>query len=458
MKRFLRSIGSVIVFFLKMLLYFILFIIFFYTFSREHWPLMRVNRTTGVTILTFVFVGILLLIVYGDYDIGKRKSKPIIYSLSLATALTDVVTWVMLCIMNTNPNYNKHFVLEYPDILLFVMVMQVVVIIIFAYLGNFIYFKIYDPEKCCLITSNRDNAGNLFRAIQKFKKQYNIVFVDEYTDSRLYKHIDRVDTVFLHEVPVAKREEIVEYCYKNFKNIYYTPEIADIVQINAKHTILDDVSLVAAPVKELTLEQRFIKRITDIVVSLVAIIISSPIWLICAIAIKTCDKGPVFYRQNRVTKNGKVFTVLKFRTMRVNDDKHSVTADDDRITPVGRILRKYRIDEFPQFINILAGDMSVVGPRPEMIENVYNYTTELPEFEYRLRVKAGLTGYAQVEGKYSTSPKDKLMMDLMYIENYSYLKDIKLILMTVIVLLKKDSTEAFDDHKEIDWKKYKKKR
>ncbi len=457
MKRFFASIGSSIVFFLKMLLYFLLFFIFFYSFVESgHWYLANISRTAGVTMLTFVFVGILLLIVYGDYDIGKRKSKPIIYSISLAAVITDVITWIMLCIMNTNINNNPKFTLEDPDTLIFVMVLQIVVIIIFAYFGNYVYFKIYDPEKCCLITSNRENAGNLFRAINKFKKQYNIVFVDEYTDNRVYKHIDRVDTVFLHEVPVDVREEIVEYCYKNFKNIYYTPEIADIVQINAKHMILDDVSLVAAPVRELTIEQRVLKRFTDVVISLVAIVISSPIWLVCAIAIKVCDKGPVFYRQNRVTKNGKIFTVLKFRTMYENNKNQSVTVNDDRITPVGKFLRKYRIDELPQFINILMGDMSVVGPRPEMIENVYNYTTELPEFEYRLRVKAGLTGYAQVEGKYSTSPKDKLMLDLMYIENYSFLKDIKLIMMTMIVLLKKDSTEAFHEHKEIDWKKYQK--
>lgn len=456
MKRFLASIGSLIVFIMKMLLYGILLYIFFELFSQKHWPLGNISRTLGVTLLTFVSVGVLLLMVYGGFDIGKKKSKPIIYSVSLATVITDFITWIVLCIMLTNPNYNVKFTLEDPDVLILVMALQVVVIIIFAYLGNFIYFKIYDPEKCCLITLNRENASGLFRAIEKFKKQYEIVFVDEYDDERVYKHIDRVDTVFLHEVPVAEREAIVEYCYKNFKNIYYTPEIADIVQINSKHIVLDDVSLVAAPVKELTIEQRVIKRLMDVVISLVAIIISSPIWLVCAIAIKTCDKGPVFYRQNRVTKNGKIFSVLKFRTMRDNNEHRSVTANDDRITPVGKFLRKYRIDELPQFINILLGDMSVVGPRPEMIENVYNYTTELPEFEYRLRVKAGLTGYAQVEGKYSTTPKDKLMLDLMYIENYSFLKDIKLIMMTLIVLLKKDSTEAFDNHKEIDWKKYKK--
>lgn len=454
MKRFLVSIGSSIVFLLKMLLYSGLFLIFFLSFSKVHWQLLHPSRTMGVTMLTFVFVGILLLMVYGDYNIGKRKSKPIIYSITLATIITDIVTWVMLGIMNYNENNNDRFMLENPDIMFWVVVMQLLMIVIFVYFGNFIYFKIYDPERCCFITSCRDNAGMLFHAIEKFKKQYHIIFVDEYTDGRLYKHIDRVDTVFLHEVPVAERVEIMEYCYKNFKNIYYTPNIADIVQVNAKHNILDDVSLVAAPVKELTIEQRAIKRLMDIVISITALILTIPVWIACAVAIKCYDKGPILYRQNRVTKNGKIFSVLKFRTMRVNDENHSVTADDDRITPVGRFLRKYRIDEIPQFINILMGDMSVVGPRPEMIENVYNYTTELPEFEYRLRVKAGLTGYAQVEGKYSTSPKDKLMMDMMYIETYSFLKDIKLIFMTLIVLFKKDSTEAFENQKEIDWRKY----
>ncbi|MGN0161901.1 MAG: exopolysaccharide biosynthesis polyprenyl glycosylphosphotransferase [Lachnospiraceae bacterium] len=456
MKRFFKSIGSTVVFLLEMLLFLSLFTIFIYTFSRVHWQLLNPSRTMAVVWLTFPFVGVLLLMVYGGYDIGKRKSKPIIYSISLATVLTDIVSWLMLCIMNTNENNNDRLTFEDPDTLIFVMVMQILVIIIFAYLGNYIYFKIYDAEKCCLIVNNREDAARLFRAIGKFKKQYEIVFVDEYTDNRIFKHIDRVDTVFMNDVPVKEREGIVEYCYKNFKNIYYTPEIADIVQINAKHQILDDVSLVAAPVKELTLEQRVVKRIMDVVISLIAIVITSPLWLISAIAIKICDHGPVFYRQSRVTRHGKIFTVLKFRTMRDNDERRSVSANDDRITPVGKVLRKYRIDELPQFINILMGDMSVVGPRPEMIENVYNYTTELPEFEYRLRVKAGLTGYAQVEGKYSTSPKDKLMLDLMYIENYSFLRDIKLIMMTMIVLLKKDSTEAFNEYKEIDWKKYQK--
>ena len=220
--------------------------------------------------------------------------------------------------------------------------------------------------------------------------------------------------------------------------------------------VLDDVSLIGATVKELTLEQRFIKRTMDIVISLVGLIISSPIWLICAICIKANDGGSIFFKQKRATKNGKVFEVYKFRTMKENVSNYSSTAGDDRITKVGKVLRKFRLDELPQILNILKGEMSLVGPRPEMLENVYSYTADLPEFEYRLRVKAGLTGYAQIAGKYNTSPRDKLILDLMYIENYSIWKDVKLIFQTLIVLFKSDSTEAFYKKSDIEFVKYEK--
>ena len=180
--------------------------------------------------------------------------------------------------------------------------------------------------------------------------------------------------------------------------------------------------------------------------SLVGLILTSPLWLIFAILIKIEDKGPVFFKQKRMTKNNREFEIIKFRTMKVNVENRSASKNDDRITKVGKVLRKIRLDELPQILNILKGDMSVVGPRPEMLENVNAYTEEMPEFALRLRVKAGLTGYAQIYGKYNTSPKDKLILDLMYIENFNIFLDIKLILQTVMVFLKiDDSTEGFDE-------------
>ena len=198
----------------------------------------------------------------------------------------------------------------------------------------------------------------------------------------------------------------------------------------------------------ITFEERIVKKLMDMVISSLAIVLLSPILLVSAICIKRQDGGKILFRQKRATVHGRVFEIYKFRTMRENVDNYSSTKDDDRITKVGKVLRKYRIDELPQLFNILKGDMSLVGPRPEMLENVEDYTKELPEFRYRLRMKAGLTGYAQIYGKYNTSSKDKLMLDLMYIENYSILKDIQLLFRTILVLFKaENSTEGFNSKK-----------
>ena len=183
----------------------------------------------------------------------------------------------------------------------------------------------------------------------------------------------------------------------------------------------------------------------DIIISGAGLLVASPVMLIEALAIKLEDGGPVFFRQPRMTKDGKVFDVLKFRTMIVDADKdvkRLASQNDDRITKVGKFLRKTRMDELPQFINILKGDMSIVGPRPEQVEITEKYVEVLPEFRYRLKVKAGLTGLAQIQGKYNTTPRDKLIFDLIYIEQYSIWVDIKLILQTVKVLFKSDSTEG----------------
>jgi len=190
----------------------------------------------------------------------------------------------------------------------------------------------------------------------------------------------------------------------------------------------------------------------DLLVSIFGLLIASPFMIIIALAIKLYDRGPVFFKQNRVTKDGKIFNVLKFRSMIVDADKialRKATSNDDRITPIGKIIRPLRLDELPQLINILKGDMSLVGPRPERTENVFEYTQMLPEFDLRHRVKAGLTGYAQIYGKYNTSPQNKLNMDLIYIEKYSVLLDIKLLIMTIKILFMRESTEGFSDEDSV---------
>jgi lipopolysaccharide/colanic/teichoic acid biosynthesis glycosyltransferase len=238
------------------------------------------------------------------------------------------------------------------------------------------------------------------------------------------------------------------------KNVYINPEMADVVERTSNHVMLDDVSLFELTSLGLRAEQKALKRFFDIVISALALLITSPIVLVAAIAIKLDDGGSIFFKQNRATRGGKIFSVYKLRTMKENVDNYLSVVDDDRITKVGNILRRFRIDEIPQFINVIKGDMSVVGPRPEMLANIFNYTNDLPEFEYRLRVKAGITGYAQIAGKYNTSPKDKLVLDLMYIEEYSMWLDIKMIFQTLIVIFKKDSTEAFASEAEAKYEHY----
>jgi lipopolysaccharide/colanic/teichoic acid biosynthesis glycosyltransferase len=199
----------------------------------------------------------------------------------------------------------------------------------------------------------------------------------------------------------------------------------------------------------MTIEQRFIKRLIDIVCSFLLIIITSPIMLITAILVKIYDGGPVFYKQVRLTKNNKEFKIIKFRSMKVDAEKvggaQLAKKDDKRITPIGKFIRAVRIDELPQLFNILKGDMTFIGPRPERPEIAAKYIEEMPEFAYRTKVKAGLAGYAQVYGKYNTTPYDKLKLDLTYIENYSTWLDIKLMLLTLKVLFLPDSTEGIEE-------------
>lgn len=441
----IKKLKRTIVFILKLALFAALFGIFFGIFGINNPWLFNFSRTTGVTMVSFVVVGIALMSVYGGYAVGTQKSKPIVHSMALATIITDLVTHLQLSIMNTSEKNNDHFVYETPHLLLLVIVLQILVIAFFAYFGNYVYFSLEPPEKCCVISSSHQSLGNIIPKISRFRKQYEIDEIVRFDAPNVLDVIARNDTVFLYDVPSKERTHLIDYCYQKQKNIYYNFEMIDVVAQGAKYVTLDDKSMVMHTAKDLTLEQRIIKRLMDIAVALVALIIASPIMLGCALAIKLEDGGKVFYKQKRLTKYGRVFEVYKFRTMKEeNSVNKSVTADDDRITRVGKVLRKFRIDELPQMLNILNGDMTVVGPRPEMLENVEKYTGELPEFAYRLRVKAGLTGLAQISGKYNTSPKDKLVMDLMYIENYSIWQDFKLIFQTITVFLKAaESTEAF---------------
>lgn len=446
MRDFCKKFEKSMVFALKFLMYAASFVTFFLMFAIDNREIIVLSRTAAVTMSTYAIVLVLLSGIYGSYAIGSKKDKDILLSLTVSGILTDLITYFELTIMKTNEANNTTFKIENVGILVSVILIQFVIHLIFIKLGNAFYFWLNDPEKCLVVTSASDDVGRVVAALSDLSKRYSVYDVIKCDDPALKDKIVESDTVVMYEVPVDLRKDIIDWCYQNLKNIYYNPNVADILEHNSQQMIMDDISFYAWQFHLITFEQRIVKRLTDIIIATVLLVVLSPVLLISAICIKKNDGGKVLFRQKRATANGKVFEIYKFRTMKENVENRSAIKDDDRITSVGLILRKYRIDELPQLINIVKGDMSLVGPRPEMLENVKDYERELPEFRYRLRMKAGLTGYAQIFGKYNTSSKDKLMLDLMYIENYSLIRDIQLLFQTVMVIFKaEESTEAFSD-------------
>ena len=253
-------------------------------------------------------------------------------------------------------------------------------------------------------------------------------------------------SVFISGVHSHERNIILKYCVGQGINVFVIPRVGDVIMSGSQPMHMFHLPVLRVGRYMASPEYLFVKRAMDIVISLIALIVLSPLFLITAIAVKS-DGGPAFYKQVRLTKDGKQFEILKFRSMRVDAEKDGVarlsTGDkDDRITKVGHIIRACRLDELPQLLNILKGDLSIVGPRPERPEIAAQYCEEMPEFALRLQAKAGLTGYAQVYGKYNTTPYDKLQMDLMYIAHPSIVEDLKIMLATVKILFMPESTEG----------------
>lgn len=410
--------------------------------------LLKLNRTSVIVASTYTILYLLMVNVYGGFDIGTRKSRPIAFSMALVMFFSDLIAHFFLCVMDYTIINDRHFVYEHPHLLLLTWVVQCVVGAAMAYMANGLYFKFKKPQKCVMIVHAEDDYAGWVRKVASFRRQYNIRRILYTTDDDIYAWIDRSDAVFIYNLTENERAAYVEYCYRNHKDIYTSMEMTDVILHGGRQIYFDDSAMVFAATEKMSIEQESIKRAMDVFISALGLLILSPVMLLTAIAIKLEDGGDIFYQQERATYAGRVFNILKFRSMRpeVGDIHRSVTSDDDRITRVGRVIRKYRIDEIPQLWNVLRGDMSIVGPRPEMLENMDKYTRELPRFRYRLRVRAGLTGIAQVYGSYNSSPRDKFIMDLLYIENYSIWLDIKLVLRTLLVLLTPEkSTAAFEE-------------
>ena len=427
---------------IKKITYLLLLGTFFFMMSLDNPQVLRLSRTSIVMLVTYAISTFAGVYIFGGFDTGKRKLRDVTNSLLLVHFMADFMTYMVLMFMNTNSYTDNVFRLSAKKLLLAAVLLQILEIVILSSLANKLYFRLHAGEKCCVITPENTGIKNIRAAMGS--KNIVIDSVVDYRDEQMWKEkVKNADCVVTYDIPLSVRENVMEYAYKYDKSIYFSPNICDILEVSAEHQMFEDSLMLYSPRFELTMSQRVAKRILDIIVSLLMMILSSPVWLVCAIMIKADDHGRIFFKQERATIKGRPFKIYKFRTMRDSDKTLPMSADDDRVTKAGRIIRKTRMDELPQLINILKGDMSLVGPRPEQMKYIHGFDQDYEEYEYRLKVKAGLTGYAQIEGKYNTTNKDKLILDLMYIQNYSIWLDIKLLMQTVLVFFKRESSEGF---------------
>ncbi len=393
------------------------------------------------------FSYIMLFIIFSStfkaFHIGIYRTHEIIFYFTVAIFFTNLFTYFELSLI-------AEYLLN-PFPLLFGFLIQMLILSIASFCANSIYFVLYKARKMLAVFGDEEG----FKLINKMTEIPDRFRVEQGVNANTHtldeiKHlIDKYECVILCNVEQNLQRDILLYSYANQKRTYLLPSIADIIVSNSYEIQIADIPVLMNRNRGLTDEQRFVKRLIDILVSASLIILFSPLMLLTAIAVKIGDGGPVFFKQNRITRNGKIFNILKFRSMVVGANKYKgvkkTEKDDKRITKVGRIIRKYRIDELPQLFNVLVGDMSMVGPRPENAENVYEYCKTRPEFELRHRVKTGITGFAQIYGKHNTTPENKLNMDLTYIETYSILQDFKLMILTAKTVFTKNSAEGFDD-------------
>ena len=395
----------------------------------------------------YVLMGIYGILLYAFFQnsectmFGQLHRVDLIIGQIISLCIVNFVSYFQICLVA------NRMLTPAPMLMLPVVVFAVAIALIFLF--TTVYHKLYAPHDMLLIYGHKRGVSLKIKMDSR-KDKYNIskLISAEEGYEAIINEIPKHDAVILNDVPAELRNDILKFCYQYRVRTYVAPKLTDVMLRGARNITLFDTPLLLVKGTGLTPAQRVAKRTMDILLGSVALIIAAIPMLVVALAIKLEDGGPVFFRQKRMTRGGREFDILKFRSMIVDAEKYSgavlAAGDDPRITKVGKIIRATRLDELPQILNILKGDMSIVGPRPERKVIADEYCKDIPEFAYRLKVRGGLTGYAQIYGKYNTSAYDKLRLDLMYIENYSLLLDIKLIILTLRIIFSKDSTEGID--------------
>lgn len=406
-----------------------------------YWPSLPIpyfRRGNYIIIMLYVMFLLASNQIFGGLRLGYYKvlDSVVARTLSLLTAYGAMYFVIsLICYRLVSPTH-----------MLYAIAVGFAFNILWTALCNWVYYKVNPPRQMLLVYGNRP-FDEVYNKINSRSEKYEIIkrIHCNAGEEKLKQVISKHEAVILHDLSATLRNHLIKYCYENSIRVYVTPKLYDILIRGASDMDLFDTPFLLMRNRGLTGWNAFVKRCMDLVISFICLILTAPIMLLIVILMKCFDKGPVLYRQTRLTLNGKQFEILKFRSMRVDAEKDSIrlmSQNDDRITPLGRILRRTHLDELPQLFNIIKGDMSFVGPRPERPEIAEIYMTQIPEFSYRLKMKAGLTGYAQVYGKYNSTPYDKLKLDLTYIQNYSIFLDLKLLLLTGKTLFIPDHAEG----------------
>ncbi|MDR7815003.1 exopolysaccharide biosynthesis polyprenyl glycosylphosphotransferase [Lacrimispora sp.] len=397
------------------------------------------RRGNWMMIFLYGVLLVLFMSIYGGFKVGYLKKGNLIYSQILAVIFTNIFTYLQIAVLD------KHFLS--PLQLVKMTGLDFLVIVVWTLIYQWFYRKIFPPRKMLLISGGRSDY-HLAEKINSREDKYEICRTINIQQGILFlqQEILKYDGVIIGDISSHERNLILKYCFANSIRTYNVPKISDILLKSSVELNLFDSPLFLSRNEGMTIEQLFIKRLVDIVGALIGLVIAFPLFLIISFSIRLTDKGPVFFKQARLTRGDKVFYIYKFRTMIQEAEKDGVARlakeGDSRILPIGHFLRRTRLDELPQLFNILKGEMSIVGPRPERPELVEEILKDIPDFTYRTKVKAGLTGYAQIYGKYNTTAYDKLKLDLTYIRNYSLFLDMKLIFMTPKIMFMKEATEG----------------
>ena len=400
--------------------------------------------------LVFFGLYLVLFLVFGRlfsyFSLGETTTTDLFLSYALTHLFVDFMVYMILCLITLR------LIPVWPILLMFIV--QLIIGALLLYLENRYIRRNFPPVKVVAIRG--ESHYNLIGKLNNINDlSMNVIRTVDLKDLD-YQKIDKVlegaDGVVTLDVHHENKKKIFKACYERKLLIFDVPSITDMLLATS-----DILHIVDTPILKInkfgpTQVEKIFKRLIDVIGSIILIVLTSPIMLLVAVAIKLQDGGDILYKQIRLTKDEREFKILKFRSMIMNAEKNTgvvlAKENDKRITTVGKFIRKTRFDELPQLINILIGDMSFVGPRPERPEIYDEICKTMPEFRYRLVAKAGLTGYAQVYGKYNTSLRDKLLLDLYYIENYSLIADIKLILLTVKIIFNKEATEGIKDDEE----------